>query len=191
MGEADAIAPRPWATVWPLLARGGLTLLFGIVTLLLLVLAVLIPGIVAGLLLVVFAAFVMLDACLGLGLLLFARGARCDRLHLLARTVVSLGIALAAFAGPILAGRPWERLATLVAAWAVLNGVLDVAAGSGLSGAPRQRWQIVLGALSLALGALLMAWPPSMIALTCLIVAFCAAYGVVTIVEACRGVRSH
>ncbi|HJZ70367.1 MAG TPA: hypothetical protein VKE51_01435, partial [Vicinamibacterales bacterium] len=124
MGEADAIAPRPWALVWPLFARGSLTLLFGVVTLLLLVLAVLIPGIVAGLLLVVFAAFVLLDACLGLGLLFFARGARSDRLHLLARTVVSLGIALAAFAGPILAGRPWERLATLVAAWAVLNGVL-------------------------------------------------------------------
>ena len=61
--------------MWPLLARGGLTLLFGIVTLLLLVLAVLIPGIVAGLLLVVFAAFVLLDACLGLGVLLF-RGVR-------------------------------------------------------------------------------------------------------------------
>jgi uncharacterized membrane protein HdeD (DUF308 family) len=191
MGEADAIALPPWSRVWPLLARGGLTLVFGVVTLLLLVLAILIPGIVAGLLLVVFAVFVLLDACLGLGLLLFARGARADRLHLLARTVVALGIALAAFAGPILAGRPWERLATLVAAWAVLNGVLDVAAGSGLFGSPRHRWQIVLGAASLGLGAILMAWPPGMIALSGLIVAFSAAYGVVTIVQASRSVRFY
>ena len=191
MGEVDAIAPRPWSTVWPLVARGGLTLVFGVVTLLLLVLAILMPGIVAGLLLVVFAAFVLLDACLGIGLLLFAHGARGDRLHLLARTIVSLGISLAAFAGPIVAGRPWERLATLVSVWAVLNGLLDVAAGSGLAGSPRQRWQMILGAASLGLGAILLAWPPGMIALTCWIVAFSAAYGVVTVVNALRSVRFY
>jgi uncharacterized membrane protein HdeD (DUF308 family) len=191
MSKADVMAPQPWSAVWPQLARGGLTLIFGLTALLLLVLAVLMPGVVAALLLVVFAVFALLDGVLGVGLLLFARGARGDRLHLLVRTIVALGVAMAAFAGPVLTGRPWERLATLVSAWAVLNGLLDVAVGSGLTGGPRQRWQIVLGAASVALGVVLLTWPPGMIALTGWIVVFSAAYGVITVLEACRSVRFY
>ena len=187
MGNGDV--PRLWSVSWPMLVRGGLTLVFGVTALLLLVLTVLLPGIVAALLLTVFAAFVLIDGAFGVGLMVFGRGARRDRVQLMARTAVAVGLTLAVFSGPIVAGQPAERLATLVSAWAVLNGVLDVAAGSGLSAGPRQRWQMVLGATSLALGASLMAWPPGMIAMTCLIVAFSVAYGVVTIFEASRSVR--
>jgi len=100
-----------------------------------------------------------------------------------------LPIALAAFAGPITAGRPWERLGAVVSIWAVLNGLLDMAIGAGVFGGARRRWQVVMGAVSVVLGASLLAWPPGMIALTLWIVLFSALYGAVTIVEASRGVR--
>src|SRR5947207_1790372 len=106
-----------------------------------------------------------------------------------ARAVMTLGIALAAFAGPITAGRPWERLGAVVSIWAVLNGLLDMAIGAGVFGGARRRWQVVMGAVSVVLGASLLAWPPGMIALTLWIVLFSALYGAVTIVEASRGVR--
>src|SRR6266850_3334989 len=149
---SSALAQQPWSRLVPLFTRGGLTLGFGVIALVLLALAVLMPGIVAALLLVTFAGFVLVDACLGLGLLLFSRAARADRLGLVVRFVVGIGIAVAAFAVPVMSGQPWQRLATLVSIWAVLNGLLDVAAGCDLYGPPGQRWRVVVGAVSLCLG---------------------------------------
>ena len=187
---SSALAQRPWSRLVPLFTRGGLTLGFGVIALVLLALAVLMPGIVAALLLVTFAGFVLVDACLGLGLLLFSRAARADRLGLVVRFVVGIGIAVAAFAVPVMSGQPWQRLATLVSIWAVLNGLLDVAAGCDLYGPPGQRWRVVVGAVSLCLGGILIAWPPSgMIGLAWLIASFSVVYGVATLVEACRSVR--
>jgi len=182
-------ASRPASAVWPLFARGGLSLVFGLAALLLAVLAVLMPGIVAALLLVLFGCFVLIDAGLALGRLVLAHLLPRERLGLIARAAITLGVGIAAFAGPITAGRPWERLGTLVSVWAVLNGLLDVAAGYGVFDGARRRWQVVMGAASLGLGAIFLARPPGMIALTLWIVVFSAIYGVLTIVEATRVIR--
>ena len=184
------IASRPTSATWPLFARGGLSLVFGLTALLLVVLAVLMPGIVAALLLVLFACFVLVEAGLAVGRLLFARVAAHERLALLVRAALTLGIGIAAFAGPIAGGRPWERLGGLVSVWALVNGLLDIGAGCGVFAGPRQRWQVVLGALSVLLGTILLVWPPSMMALTLWIVAFSTIYGGVTLVEATRHIRT-
>jgi len=183
------IASRPTPARWPLFARGGLSLLFGLAALLLVVLAILMPGIVAAMLLILFGCFVLIDAGLAIGRLILTRLPAHERLGVAARAVMTLSIALAAFAGPITAGRPWERLGAVVSIWAVLNGLLDMAIGAGVFGGARRRWHVVMGAVSVVLGASLLAWPPGMIALTLWIVLFSALYGAVTIVEASRGVR--
>jgi len=139
-------ASRPASAIWPLYARGGLALVFGLAALLLVVLAVLMPGIVAALLLVLFGSFVLIDAGLALGRLVLAHLLPGERLGLIARAAMTLGVGVAAFTGPIAAGRP---------------------------------------------GAIFLAWPPGMIALTLWIVVFSAIYGVLTIVEATRAVRVH
>ena len=135
------------------------------------------------------AALCDVDAGLAIGRLILTRLPAHERLGVAARAVMTLGIALAAFAGPITAGRPWERLGAVVSIWAVLNGLLDMAIGAGVFGGARRRWHVVMGAVSVVLGASLLAWPPGMIALTLWIVLFSALYGAVTIVEASRGVR--
>lgn len=183
------IASRPTSATWPLFARGGLSLVFGLAALLLVVLAVLMPGIVAALLLVLFGCFVLVDAGLAVGRLFLTRLSSRDRLGVAARAAMTLGIGIATFAGPIAGGRPWERLGALVSVWALLNGLLDIGAGCGVFGGPRQRWQVVMGAMSLVLGGIVLVWPPGMIALTLWIVAFSAIYGGVTLLEATRGIR--
>jgi uncharacterized membrane protein HdeD (DUF308 family) len=171
----------------PLLSRGALTLGFALVTILLQVIALLIPGVAAAVLLLVFAAFVALDGVVALGILWFGRPAGGERTALLLRSVLAAVVTAVTLAGPIVAGEPWARLATLLATWAVLNGLLDLAAGQGVFGAAPARWLIGVGGLSVAVGVFLLASPPvGMLPLTWWITGYGLVYGGVTLVNAWR-----
>ena len=171
----------------PLLSRGALTLGFALVTILLQVIALLIPGVAAAVLLLVFAAFVALNGLVTLGILWFGRRVGGERTALLLRAALATAMTAITLAGPIVAGEPWARLAMLIATWAVLNGLLDLAAGLGVFGAAPERWLVVVGGVSIAVGVFLLASPPAgMLPLTWWITGYGLVYGGVTLVNAWR-----
>jgi len=176
-----------WSALAPLLSRGALTLGFAFVTVLLQVIAQLIPGVVAAVLLLVFAVFVALEGMLTLGILWCGRLAGGERTALLIRSVLAIAVTVVTLAGPIVAGAPWTRLAALLATWAVLNGLLDLAGGLGVFGAALQRWLVVVGGVSVAVGVFLLASPPAgMLPLMWWITGYGLVYGGVTLVNAWR-----
>jgi uncharacterized membrane protein HdeD (DUF308 family) len=176
-----------WSDLAPLLSRGALTLGFALVALLLQVIALVIPGVAAAVLLLVFATFVALDGMLTLGVLWFGRLVGGKRTALLLRSVLATAMTVVTLAGPIVAGAPWARLATLLATWAVLNGLLDLAAGLGVFGAALQRWLVVVGGVSVAVGIFLLASPPAgMLPLMWWITGYGLVYGGVTLANAWR-----
>jgi hypothetical protein len=180
------VAPS-WSDIAPLVSRGALTLGFGLVALLLQMIAIVIPGVAAALLLLVFAAFVGLDAVLMMAFLWLGRPVGARRAELLLRCILAGGMTAVTLAGPIVAGEPWGRLATLLATWAVLNGMLDLTAGWGGFGAGLQHWLIVVGGVSVAIGVVLLVAPPSgMLPLAWWIVGYGGLYGGVTLVNAWR-----
>jgi uncharacterized membrane protein HdeD (DUF308 family) len=176
-----------WSDITPLVSRGALTLGFVLVTILLQIIALLIPGVAAAVLLLVFAAFVALDGVVTLGILWFGRLGGGARPVLLLRCVLALAMAGVTLAGPIVAGAPSARLATLLAIWAMLNGLLDLAAGLGVFGAALQRWLVVVGGVSVAVGVVLLVSPPTgMLALMWWITGYGVVYGGVTLAIAWR-----
>jgi uncharacterized membrane protein HdeD (DUF308 family) len=151
------------------------------------VIAMLFPGVAAALLLLVFAGFLAIDAALTLGLLWVRRPVGARRTGLLLRCLLAVGVAVATLAGPIAAGEPSERLATLLATWAVLSGMLDLTAGWGGFGAALQRWLIVVGGVSVAIGVFLLASPPSgTLPLVWWIAGYGVLYGGIMLVNAWR-----
>jgi uncharacterized membrane protein HdeD (DUF308 family) len=176
-----------WSDIAPLVSRGALTLGFVLATVLLQILSLLIPGVAAAVLLLVFAAFVALDGVVTLGILWFGRLVGGERPVLLLRAVLALAMTGVTLAGPIVAGAPSARLATLLATWAILNGLLDLAAGLGVFGAALQRWLVVVGGVSVAVGVfLLVSPPPGMLPLTWWITGYGLVYGGVTLAVAWR-----
>ena len=182
-----ATADGSWLDLAPRLSRGALTLGFVLVTVLLQVIALLIPGVAAAVLLLVFAAFLAADGMFTLGVLWFGRPVGGERTALLLRAVLATAVTAVTLAGPIVAGAPWTRLATLLAAWAALNGLLDLAAGLGVFGGALQRWLVVAGGISVAVGVFLLASPPpGMLPLMWWITAYGLVYGGVTLFNARR-----
>lgn len=176
-----------WSDLAPLLSRGALTFGFALVTLLLQVIALVFPGVAAAVLLLVFAAFVALDGMFTLGLLWFGRFVGGERTALLLRAVLATVLTAVTLGGPIVTGAPSARLATLLATWAVLNGLLDLAAGLGVFGAARSRWLVVVGGVSVAVGVFLLASPPAgMLPLMWWITGYGLVYGGVTLASAWR-----
>lgn len=184
---ARTVMNASWSELAPLVSRGALTLGFALVTLVLQVIALMMPGVAAAVLLLVFAAFVALDGVFTLGILWFGGLAGSERTALLLRSGLAAALMAVTLGGPIVAGAPWRRLATLLAAWAMLNGLLDLAAGLGVFGAALQRWLVVVGAVSVAVGVFLLASPPpGMLPLMWWILGYGVVYGGVTLVNARR-----
>jgi uncharacterized membrane protein HdeD (DUF308 family) len=176
-----------WSDLAPLLSRGALTLGFTLVTVLLQVLAVVVPGVAAAVLLLVFSAFVALDGVLTLSFLWFGHSAGGERTVLLLRSLLAAAVIVVTLTGPIVTGEPWARLATLLATWAVLNGLLDLAVGLGVFGAPPRRWLVGVGGASVAVGIFLLTSPPGgMLPLTWWITGYGVLYGGVTLLNAWR-----
>ena len=84
-----------WSDVAPLASRGALALGFALVALVLQVIAMLVPGVAGALLLLVFAAFLAVDAALTLGLLWVRRPVGARRAGLLLRGCLALAVTVA------------------------------------------------------------------------------------------------
>jgi len=174
--DVDELARR-W---WTLVARGLAAIAFGVLTLAA-------PGISLFSLVILWAAYAFAD---GLFALIFAaRGAREHRPWgwLVIEGLVGIAAAVATVAWPSI-----TALVLLVAIglWAVVTGVLEIAAAVELRRVIRNEWLLALsGVLSVAFGALVLAFPGAgALAVLSLIGAYAVVFGVVLIA---LGLRLH
>jgi uncharacterized membrane protein HdeD (DUF308 family) len=141
------IMARKW---WTLALRGLAAVLFGVA-------AFVVPQITLLVLVALFGAYALVD---GVFALVAAFSRDLDRRQwwaLIAEGVAGIGIAVIAFAWP---GVTAVTLVYLIAAWAVLTGVLEIIVAVRLRKEIEGEWLMALGGvLSIAFGALLAVYP--------------------------------
>jgi uncharacterized membrane protein HdeD (DUF308 family) len=145
-GLMSAALANNW---WAVLARGLAAIAFGLVALLL-------PGLALTAFVLLFAAYALVD-----GIFAIVSAVRAVRHHerwvlLLVEGVVSLVAAAVAALLPLLAV---VGFVILVAAWAIVTGVLGVAAALRLNVDHGRTWMIIGGVASIVLGVALLAAP--------------------------------
>jgi uncharacterized membrane protein HdeD (DUF308 family) len=161
----DGLA-RNW---WVVLLRGLVGILFGILTFFQ-------PGISLAALVLVFGAYAFVDGILTL-VSAIRRRSTTDRWGLL----VLEGIAgiLVGIATLFLPGVTALVLLYLIAAWALVTGILEIAAAIRLRKVIRNEWLLALsGIASIILGVVLIVWPgPGALAVVLFIGAYAFVFG--------------
>jgi uncharacterized membrane protein HdeD (DUF308 family) len=176
----DTLA-RYW---WTVALRGTVAILFGL-------LALIWPTITALVLVLLFGAYVLVDGVLALGSAIFggrAAGAGLDgrsRAWLVVEGIAGIGFGIITFI--------WPQATTLVllwliAAWAIVTGVIEIVAAVRLRREIRGEWLLALaGVLSVGFGLLLAIWPAAgALTLIVLIGAYAIVFGAVLIGLAMR-----
>lgn len=165
----DQLAERWWALV----VRGVAAILFGALTFAL-------PGISLLVLLILWAAYALVDGVLNL--VLAARGARAGRRWgwLLFEGIVSIAAGVVAVVWPGITA--WALL-MVIAAWAVVTGVAEIAVAIRLRRQLEGEWLLALGGvLSIAFGVLLVAYPSAgVLAVLWMVGAYAILFGVLLI----------
>jgi uncharacterized membrane protein HdeD (DUF308 family) len=142
--ELDLVA-RPW---WVLAVRGVAAVVFGL-------LALALPGITLYMLVLLFGAYALIDGVLAIGSAIRSGGRHLW--YLLAEGVVGILAGIAAFAWP---GLTAFVLLVIIAAWAIVTGLLEVISAVRLRNVIHHEWAwIISGVLSLLFGVLLLARP--------------------------------
>lgn len=162
---------RNW---WLFTLRGVLGILFGCV-------ALIFPGPTILSLVTLFAAYMLVDGVFGLISAVRSVGAEQQRRgFLIFEGLLNIVVGIAAFLWP---GLTVVALVWVIAAWAIVSGVLMTAAGFQLK-ADHGRWWLVLGGLlSLAFGLLLAVTPLiGAVVLTAWLGAYALMFGVALVV---------
>jgi uncharacterized membrane protein HdeD (DUF308 family) len=161
---------RNW---WVVALRGVVALLFGL-------LALIWPSITLLVLVTLFGAYALVDGVFALGTAIFGRGAIGSRGWLIVGGIAGIAIGILTFVWP---GSTALVLLWLIAAWAVITGVLEIVAAVQLRREIRGEWMFILsGALSVLFGILLMVWPATgALAVIVLIGLYAIVFGVVLI----------
>jgi uncharacterized membrane protein HdeD (DUF308 family) len=167
--NVDQLAERWWALV----VRGMAAILFG-------ALAFALPGISLLALLMVWAAYALVDGALNL--VLAARSAKAGRRWgwLVFEGIASIAAAVVAVLWPGITA--WALL-MVIAAWAVVTGIAEIAVAIRLRRQLHGEWLLALsGALSIAFGVLLMAYPAAgVLAVLWMVGAYAILFGVLLI----------
>jgi uncharacterized membrane protein HdeD (DUF308 family) len=175
----DALA-RNW---WVVALRGALAVLFGI-------LALIWPAITIGALVLLFGAYALVDGVFALGTALFG-GHRAEgrRPALILEGIVGIAAGIVTFV--------WPHVTTLallwvIAAWALVTGVLEIVTAIRLRRELHGEWLLVLsGALSVVFGIVLLVRPGAgALALIWVIGAYAIIFGLMLLVLAFRLRRS-
>ena len=169
------LASRNW---WALALRGVLAILFGF-------LAFLLPGITLFALVFLFGAYMLVDGVLAIVTAIWTAGRNERWWLLLIEGVVGLLAGIVAFALPQAAALAFLYL---VAAWAIVTGVLEILAAIRLREEIEGEWALVIGgAVSVAFGVILAVLPAvGILSLVWLIGAYAVMFGVLLVALAFR-----
>jgi uncharacterized membrane protein HdeD (DUF308 family) len=156
---------RHW---WVIALRGLVAVLFG-------VLAFAWPGMTLAVLVLLFGAYALVDGILGI--VAAARGGTEHRWAMLVEGVIGVLAGIAAFGMP---GLTALVLLYIIAAWAVLTGVLEIVAAVRLRRVIENEWALIVGgALSVLFGIVLIVSPGAgALAVVWLIGAYAVVFGV-------------
>lgn len=168
---------HPAAAATPLVVRGIAGVVFGAI-------ALLVPGLALATLVMIFAAYLLLD-----GIFALVSSARAARVHAAWGWLALEGVVtiLAGGFALMMPGATVVALMLLLAIWACLSGVLLVIAALTSHGAPGRGWMALAGVVSVVWGALLFGWPGSgAIALVLWLGAYALVFGVVMLVTGVR-----
>ena len=173
-----AILTRGW---WRLLVRGLVAIAFGVFTWLR-------PGLSLAALVLVFGIYCTADGILGIWTAIAGRNDNDYWWVLLLTGIVGVGVGAVTFAAP---GLTAVALLVYIAAWALVKGVLEIAAAIRLRKEIQGEWLLVVGgAASVAFGALLLARPGAgVLAVLWLIAAYAVVFGVLLVLLAFRARR--
>jgi uncharacterized membrane protein HdeD (DUF308 family) len=177
-GSLMHVLARNW---WAVALRGLCALIFGVIALLL-------PGVTLVTLVLLFGIYMLAD-----GVFAIVAGVRAARHHgrwwpFALEGVVDILAGLVALVWP---GIALVALVYLIAAWAIITGVLMLSVGFSAR-RPAGHWLLVLnGIISVLLGLFIMVWPiAGAVALAWWIGAYAIIFGIVLLVFAFR-LRSH
>ena len=175
--KTDAATAALAPTWWLFLVRGILGIIFGC-------LALIFPGPRMLSLVLLFAAYMLVDGVAGVVSAVSAMRRRGQWGFLMFEGLVSIAVAIGALLWP---GLTVLALVLLVASWAIITGGLMTAAGFRLNLEHGRWWLVLSGILSLAYGALLFFTPLiGALVLTWWVGAYAIAFGVALIVFSFR-----
>ena len=144
--DMSAALARNW---WAVVLRGVFAILFGVIALLL-------PGVTIAALVLLFAAYMLVD-----GIFVIVAAVRAARRHerwgwLVLEGIADLAAGAVAFLWPLLTV---VAFVFLMAAWAIVSGALLTAAAFRLNFPHGRGWMLFGGVVSLIWGILLLIWP--------------------------------
>jgi uncharacterized membrane protein HdeD (DUF308 family) len=135
---------------WAVVLRGVAAVLFGLM-------ALIWPGITVIVLVALFGAYALVDGIVGLGTAVFGGRERGRRGWLVVEGIAGVLAGIFTFAWP---GVTALVLLWLIAAWALVTGVLEIVAAVRLRREMKGEWLLALsGVLSVLFGILLAVWP--------------------------------
>ena len=174
--QPQAALPAETGHWWALAIRGVIAILFGLA-------ALLRPGIALAALILLFGAYALVDGVFAIvGVFGGTRGGT-PRWLLLLEGVVSI---LAGFIAFIYPGLTAIALLYLIAAWAVVTGVAEIATAIRLRQEIRGEWALILGGILSVIFGLLLAVLPGVgiLSLIWLIGAYAIVFGVLLLITA-------
>jgi uncharacterized membrane protein HdeD (DUF308 family) len=176
--QPQAALPAETGHWWSLALRGAIAILFGIA-------AFLRPGIALEALILLFGAYALVDGVFSIvGVFGGTRGGT-PRWLLFVEGVVSILAGLIALVVPGLAA---VALLYLIAAWAVVTGLAEIATAIRLRQEIRGEWAMILGGIISVLFGLILAVLPAVgiLSLIWLIGAYAVAFGILMLIAAFR-----
>ena len=179
MEMAITVLARNWGAI---AIRGVAAIIFGLLTFLM-------PGLTLAALVLLFGAYALVDGVFSI-IAAVRRRAGDPWWALLLEGVVGIAAGIATFALP---GLTAVTLIYVIAAWAIVTGVLEVAAAVGLRRQLSGEWRLVLsGVLSIVFGVLMMVAPGAgALAMMLWIGAYAIVFGVLLLALAFRLRRAH
>ena len=147
MNSFEAVVSDAW---WAVLLRGIAAIAFGVITFLW-------PGVTLGALVLLFGAYAFVD---GIGAIVLGIREHGERERWWATLIVGLVGVAAGIITFLMPGITTLALLVVIAAWAIVRGVFDIAAAFRLRHAIEGEWLLgLVGALSIAFGVLLLLYP--------------------------------
>jgi uncharacterized membrane protein HdeD (DUF308 family) len=176
--QPQAALPAETGHWWALALRGVIAILFGLA-------AFLRPDIALGALILLFGAYALVDGVFAIVGVFGGTRSGTPRWLLLLEGVVSILAGLIAFIFP---GLTAIALLYLVAAWAIVTGIAEIATAIRLRQEIRGEWALILGGILSVLFGLLLAVLPGVgiLSLIWLIGAYAVVFGVLLLIAAFR-----